>query len=930
MARIKVPPIATQDSTSTIEKGVASSESQETSSSSFTSFSSTPTCPNCSNTFAELSEADFRRHVAACSRPSTAESVGTVTTSGSSLSPPPTSPGIAIAASKYLSNGDGPKADLHFDYNAAQEPTIAHADDEDLNSKDHDLIQPYIDPKSAFDYYDQIEGHEEHDVDINDPDIGLKFKYPKLPPISHFEKYLKNPSEMSYDELYKRVEIVSTNVLSAWQKEFDAIDEEIYAYESQEKERLQIEKEAEKAVEEADKIAEQLERDDLVAMAKDWAVQLKFKVPEWTTLMKEFEEDDEFRLRLESLRDPQFRSKLQKQALAREQEKQRLLQKELKESNKPKLLNEPLPEIKLTKEEIEAEKRKAGRLMDPTKWDDVKQADVYGFEYSSHPKHLGAQPIPTASRKRGFGEVDMGEGRSGRAQRMATRKMYDQSTPEDESDSLPAKRQRKIRVLDDAIGELSKTSRKQSRSQTPVRRTFPSGKPIGRPPKSLSKLKDVQLASGEDEPTPEDYAVKDEDISRQLLPAEQEQLQQSAESLVNQIAEELPVEPVVKKKHAGGRPRKHPLPVPAPVAVVDVITPAEEVTTAPFETPAAIVPPVKLRAKVAKSKKQPAKPAKLAKSAKSAKSGSRVKKEANMDPSAETEEEDAILPTTEHDEDSDSQVTEAINSRPDSSSSESTISSYGNPQNNRSSTREQTLTRETRIATRNRTAASLEKSVSTQESPKVVRGKRNSGSSEAPVATCQLPKVRKPRGKQATIQENEEAEPSHEPFIKKEATPAVHPIISPPSSRTKRKRTSDAVTEAPVASPTKKARKGRPSKSLSTPSEGPHFISASSPKTKVNKKAKGPLARILPPREPSTRARRAPKAIRNADNADEDDEDEDEDELNMPATEYERYQALADPRSPITLGKRVRKSVIDLRTAMEGGDDEDGDDEFEG
>lgn len=53
MARIKVPPITTQDSISNIEKGVGSSE---TSSSSFTSFSSTTTCPNCSNTFAELSE----------------------------------------------------------------------------------------------------------------------------------------------------------------------------------------------------------------------------------------------------------------------------------------------------------------------------------------------------------------------------------------------------------------------------------------------------------------------------------------------------------------------------------------------------------------------------------------------------------------------------------------------------------------------------------------------------------------------------------------------------------------------------------------------------------------------------------------------------------------------------------------------------------
>ncbi|ATZ50088.1 hypothetical protein BCIN_05g04750 [Botrytis cinerea B05.10] len=863
MARTKVPPIATQDCTSHIGKGVGSSESQETSSSSFTSFSSTPICPNCSNTFAKLSDMDFRSHVAACSRPSTAESVGTITTSGSSLSPPPTSHENVYATAKYLSSKDGPRPDLHFDYNAAQEPAIAvaGADEEDFDADDHDLIQPYINPNSEFDYYDQVEGHEEHDVDINDPDIGLKFKYPKLPPMEHFEKYLKNPSEMPYDELYKRAAIVSTTVLAAWQREFDAIDEEIYAYESQEKERLQMEKEAEKAVEEADKLNEQLDRDGLAATAKRFAVELKSKAPEWTDFINQYDKNNEFRLRLESLRDPQFRAKLQRQAFVRAQEKQKLRQKELKESNKLKLLNEPLPEIKLTKEEIEAEKRKAGRLIDPTKWDDMKQAEVYGFEYSSHPKHVGAQPIPSASRKRGLGEIDMSEGRSGRAQRMATRKMYDQSTPEDESDGLPAKRQRKARVLDDAIGELSKTPRKQSRSQTPIRRTFPSGKPIGRPPKSLSKLKDVQLASGEDEPILENESIKDDDISRHLLPAEQEQLQQSAELLVNQIADELPVEPVVKKKHA------------------------EQITTAVSETPAAIVPPIKPRAKVIKPKKQPA--------------------------NAETEEENAILPTTEHDDDSDSDATEAINSRRNSSSSQSTISSY---------------------ATRNRAAASVEKSTSIQESPKkVVRGKRNSRSSETPVANSQLPKARKPRGKQATIEEDEEVEPSHEPIIKKEATPAANPIISPSSSRTKRKRTAEVNSDAPTAqsaSPTKKARKGRPTKSSSAPSEGPLIISASSSKIKINKRAKGPLARILPPREPSTRARRAPKAIRNNDDADEDEEDEDE--LQMPATEYERYQALADPRSPITLGKRIRKSVIDLRTAMEGGDDEDGDDEFEG
>lgn len=144
----------------------------------------------------------------ACSRPSTADSVGSITT-GSSLSPPPTSPGNLTSASKYLSNAGGPKADLHFDYNAVQEPALANADEQNSNISDHDLIRPYIDTKSEFDYYDQVEGHEELGVDVNDPDIGLKFRYPKLQAISIFEKYLKNPSEMSYDELYEKTKMIS-------------------------------------------------------------------------------------------------------------------------------------------------------------------------------------------------------------------------------------------------------------------------------------------------------------------------------------------------------------------------------------------------------------------------------------------------------------------------------------------------------------------------------------------------------------------------------------------------------------------------------------------------------------------------------------------------------------------------------------------------
>ncbi|RAL68198.1 hypothetical protein DID88_008904 [Monilinia fructigena] len=166
MARIKVPPIAIQDSTTIIEKELVLPSLTKRHLVLLHHFPQRPPVP-----IVVILLLRYQRP-----RPSTAESVGTITTSGSSLSPPPTSPRNLISTSKYLSNGDGPKADLRFDYNAVQEPAIANAGKEDLNTADHDLIQPYIDPKSEFDYYDQIEGHEELGVDINDPDIGLKFK----------------------------------------------------------------------------------------------------------------------------------------------------------------------------------------------------------------------------------------------------------------------------------------------------------------------------------------------------------------------------------------------------------------------------------------------------------------------------------------------------------------------------------------------------------------------------------------------------------------------------------------------------------------------------------------------------------------------------------------------------------------------------------
>lgn len=234
-----------------------------------------------------------------------------------------------------------------------------------------------------------------------------------------------------------------------------------------------------------------------------------------------------------------------------------------------KLDGEPVPEHKLTKEEHDFEKRKLGRLMDPVRFDDMKMADVYGFEYSSHQSHYGNQPLDRATRQpqkfqrkngdtNGISDNAIGGASTGRlrAQRTKTKRLYDvdDSATSDGEDEVPVKRARKPKVFEDGVTASNQRANTNSVMLIPAaKRTFPSGKRVGRPPKaySASKLQAVQSAQ------------ELQEVIGEPQPAH-------IENNVGQIDTTGHPEAVpVKRKHAGGRPKK----VVQPSDAAEAVTP---------------------------------------------------------------------------------------------------------------------------------------------------------------------------------------------------------------------------------------------------------------------------------------------------------------------------------------------------------------------
>jgi len=524
------------------------------------------------------------------------------TTSVSTLSTPPLSPShlIQSSARDTLEDiksvpGDGDQIVV-----AELEDALSKFAEECL-----DPIRPYINPDAEFEYYEPSVAGDSNEVEIqtsnplkpsvNDdspapslelepvegraeisetaetsssapsieilakPEAGSKpapsqkYKFAKLTNPDVFEVYLENLDDMTYEELYERTAKVSDCLIS-WQNEWDDIQKQIYAYETIQKAEKSRAEDKAKAEAETLRLLDDQARDRVRDKYKN---QLSLKGQEWADFLEEVEKIDidpvETLRHLSNLKNPQFMAQVNKK------------RRPTRHNKEVRFENMPLPESKPTKDEINSEKRKRGRLIDPVRFDDMKQADVYGFEYSAHNKHHGAQPLGAdtsraAQKKKkaqiasgadaATSEVDVtGSGRT-RAPRNKTKRAYGEvdadDTPDSDEEGASGRRTRKPKYLHDG-SESAGGSRPQSRGGTPSVKTFASGKRVGRPP-AKSKLQAVQMAPKS--PTPGHG-----NSSQDLAPLQKAQLQEAAESLVNQTVsdktEEVPV-----KKHAGGRPKK--------------------------------------------------------------------------------------------------------------------------------------------------------------------------------------------------------------------------------------------------------------------------------------------------------------------------------------------------------------------------------------
>ena len=370
-----------------------------------------------------------------------------------------------------------------------------------------------------------------------------KYLFPKFTPIEVFENYLQNAGELDYKELYSRTSKVA-QVLVAYQNEYDAIDQEIIEYEAVVK--AEARRALEDSKEEADRNLEleDMARDELQARYHD---QLRLKQKDWQNFLKGLSSrrstTPNTLKHLNNLRNPVFMEAVKKR-------RNRTAPRATK-----KLQDEPVPEYKLTKEEHDFEKRKLGRLLDPVRFEDMKMADVYGFEYSSHPSHHGNQPLDRATRQpqkfqrkngdsNSTSENAIGAASTGRlrAQRTKTKRLYDvdDSATSDGEDEMPVKRARRPKIFDDGATASPRAIPQNIGIMPAAKRTFPSGKRVGRPPKAYSQSKLQAVQTLRELP----------DFAGEIQGAH---IGNSAGQLT---ASGQPEGTVVKRKHPGGRPRK--------------------------------------------------------------------------------------------------------------------------------------------------------------------------------------------------------------------------------------------------------------------------------------------------------------------------------------------------------------------------------------
>ena len=632
-----------------------------------------------------------------------------------------------------------------------------------------------------------------------------KYPFPKVTEVAVFEKYLEDAENMPYEELYRRTAVVSNNLV-ALQTEWDAIDKEIYVYEKRQKAKQKIVEEETKAVLEKERLKEDAERDEV---AETYSVELKLKGEQWQEFMAEHEDSipEKIIRHLLNLRNPQF------MAAARKKRQAAI-------NRAKKLLNEPEPETRRTKEDEQHERRQKGRYIDVVKFDDMKHADVYGFEYSAHAKHYGEQPEELRARRvtsdptvnsnsdpisnlttnpngDDANPIVTGEGSRSRTQRKVTRKVYEadaSATPEDSEEEGQKKRViKRPKIFTNGVETLER-SRGQSRSGTPAVRTFASGKRVGRPP-AKSKLQAVELAHDSAEPEGSEIMNDDglnlDEEHQELAPSQEEQLHDAAESLVNQTQTDKASTVPAKRKHAGGRPRKIRAEVLEEALEIEV---EEEEEPKPKRRHAGgrprknRLPSIPLDEEVEIAVEEEQKPISKPKPKKRR---GRVRKEAIPEDDVIQVGEENVLQSTEQDDGS-----QYTTSRPTSSDSNTTASTFGSRRSARPATREKTATREARASVMRRGSNAVQPPHSL---PTSTRSKRKRASPDSPIVVEPIQfdypqpvgKKRRTRGKQEL-----------EDVI--EALPEVTPAVST-NRPTKRKRGSTINEYITVAGPSESA-----------------------------------------------------------------------------------------------------------------------------
>lgn len=476
--------------------------------------------------------------MASCLRPNTATTDDDSSDSSDSLTPPPDSPSVA-ALNNTITVDATLKGKLSRQVKSIEVNGDYSANGTANNEEPASLIRPYVNLDSEFTYYDKVDDREasiatgrnsEEPEDskttadliseVPNEDAKTRYRFPKFTPLEVFEDYLANPEELTYEDLYDRASKV-TPVLVEYQREMDNIQKEIDAHEAYVKAQGKIAADKSKASEE-----EKTKVDDerYLQIAQEYKTQLKLSRSDWEKWLEKqqglYPDQSELHEYLRNLRNPTFLSGV-------------LKRQKVSQADTLKLANKPIIQERITKEEIAVEKRKRyGRLLDQTTFDDMKHADAYGFNYSSQPHHVGNQPQPFLNEKAKVRGATSDEGRGGRSQRTAAKRSYDADrsvTPESDEDELPAKRARKARNLDAGLDlQTRPRTSPQSRGATPPVRTFPSGKRVGRPP-TKSKLKDFQVPPPSTSPTLENGTAP-----RKLAPKQEEALHESVENLVNQ------------------------------------------------------------------------------------------------------------------------------------------------------------------------------------------------------------------------------------------------------------------------------------------------------------------------------------------------------------------------------------------------------------